>query len=282
MKKLLLVLGFASLVFADGMFEGALPENWDADVLASLRYNRNYFSNWVDDGVNSSSWKIQYDADLKGNWKYASWRNLVNLAWGQTYSEGLGTRKSLDKIFLETSGEFNTFGVFKPYAGIRFESQFTTGYTYPDEDENFKKFPSSSFMDPAYITEFVGVAYIPNSNFSQRLAFANRMTISDGYGYADDPDTKKIEVFKNEPGLESVTEFKYNFSDFFSYKTRLWAFTNFKGVKKIDGRFENALHITLTPFIEFSLGIDVAYDYDISENSQYREIMNLGLVWRWF
>ncbi|NLG39545.1 MAG: hypothetical protein GX545_06455 [Fibrobacter sp.] len=67
-----------------------------------------------------------------------------------------------------------------------------------------------------------------------------------------------------------------------TFKTRLWAFVNFKGVDEIDGRWENALLISLTPYLEFSLGIDVAYDKDFSEDSQYRDIMNLGLTWRWF
>ncbi|MBQ1846684.1 MAG: hypothetical protein II135_01655, partial [Clostridia bacterium] len=55
----------------------------------------------------------------------------------------------------------------------------------------------SCFMDPAYLTQMVGIAFIPNDNFSQRVAFANRMTISHGYGYADDPDRVYGMKYKN-------------------------------------------------------------------------------------
>lgn len=275
-----ILLGAVSTSFAqaEGMFTGSLPENWSADVIASVKYSRNHFSNWKDGGVNTNTWLLQYDADLKGKWKVANWRNLVNLAWGQTYTEGVGTRKSLDKIFIESLVEFNPFEKLKPYAGVRYETQFAKGYEYTDST----KTPVSSFMDPCYLTQFAGISYAFTEDFTQRLAFANRMTISKGYGYADDGSTTKFESFKDEPGLESVTEFKHSFSTIMTFKTRLWAFVNFKGVDEIDGRWENALLISLTPYLEFSLGIDLAYDKDFSEDSQYRDIMNLGLTWRWF
>ncbi|HHX15173.1 MAG TPA: DUF3078 domain-containing protein [Fibrobacter sp.] len=274
------LLGFSSLSFAegDGMFAGALPENWKADVVATAKYSRNHFSNWKDGGTNTNTWQLQYDADIKGQWAIVDWRNVLNLAWGQTYSEGIGTRKSQDKIFFESSVDFNVYKQFKPYAGVRYETQFVKGYEYTDSTQT----PVSTFMDPCYLTQFVGIKYIPNENFSQGLAFANRMTISKGYGYADDESTTKFESFKDEPGLESVTEFKYAFSQIMSFKTRLWGFVNFEGVKEIDGRWENALQISITPFLELSIGIDLAYDKDFSENSQYRDIMNFGLTWRWF
>ena len=75
------------------------------------------------------------------------------------------------------------------------------GYNYSEDDEgNEIKTAISCFMDPAYLTQMVGIAFIPNDNFSQRVAFANRMTISHGYGYADDPDTMDaiMEAFESQ------------------------------------------------------------------------------------
>ncbi len=284
MKKLFafaagLLLSATSLFAENGMFSGYLPENWTADVVASFRYTRHYYSNWAEDGTNSSNWLVRYDADVKGHWKYVDWRNVVNLAWGTNYTKGVGNRKAEDKIFIETTLDYNLFKVIKPYMGARFESQFTKGYKYDDEDV---KTPISCFFDPAYITQFAGIAYVPNDMFSQRLAFANRMTISDGYGFADDPDTKKIESFKDEPGLESITEFKYALSDIVSFKTRLWAFVNFEGIDDIDGRWENKLSVALTPFIEVEIGVELFYDNDLDEDMQYRDSMLFGLTWRWF
>lgn len=290
MKKQLFALAAAALVGAsslyaeNGMFSGYLPENWNADVVAAVKYTRHYYSsNWHDGGTNTNTALLKYDADVQGNWKYANWRNLVNLAWGQEYTKDLGTRKAEDKIFWESTIDFNMTEVLKPYMGARWETQFSKTYIYEDEEGNEIKRAISCFMDPGYLTEFAGLAFIPNDIFSQRLAFANRMTFSDGYGYADDPDTDdEVETFKDEPGLESITEVKYNFTDIVSFKSRLWAFVNFEGVDEIDGKWENTLSILITPYLEFSFGNEIFYDKDLHKNTQYKDSMYFGLTWRWF
>ena len=266
---------------ADGMFSDALPKNWNADVLASAQFTRHHYSNWKNgaDGVNTNVWILKYDADVIGHFSHFDWRTLVNLEWGQTYMKGTGTRKTNDKIFIETTVAENDLKPFEPYAGLRFESQFTKSYTYDDDDV---KTAVSCFMDPAYVTQMLGVAYVPNDNFRQSLAFANRLTISEGYGYADDKDTKKFEKYKDEPGLESVTEYKAALSSLASFRTRLWAFVNFHGVDEIDGKWENYLDVTIAPLIVLSVGVEVAYDKDIDEDSQYHDSVNLGITWRWF
>lgn len=288
MKSLIKACAFACAFAAPamaegGMFEGALPENWTADVVAAVRYNWYNFSNWQKDGTSNYTWLVTYDADVQGKWKIANWRNLIDIDLGQTWTKGVGKRKSNDRLFWESMLDFNMTEVLKPYIGNRFETQFMAGYEYSeDEDGNEVKKAISSFMDPAYETQVAGLAYIPNDNFSQRLGFANRMTISNGYGYADDKDTKKFEKFRDEPGLESITEAKYAFSDIVSFKTRLWAFTNFEGTEKIDGLWENLLSVMIAPLIELQVGFDMAYDWDLDEDTQYKSMVLFGLTWRWF
>lgn len=266
-----------------GMFSDVLDSNWTADVVAAVKYNYYNFSNWQQDGTSNYTWLVTFDADVQGKWKVANWRNLVNLALGKTWTDGLGQRKSADKIFWESMLDFNMTEVLKPYIGNRFETQFLAGYAYSeDEDGNEVKKAISSFMDPAYETQVAGLAYIPNDMFSQRIGFANRMTISNGYGFANDPDTEKFEKFKDEPGLESITEFKYSLNSIASFKSRLWAFVNFKGVDEIDGKWENLLAVTLVPYVELQVGFDMAYDKDLSEDAQYKTMVLFGLTWRWF
>ena len=106
MKKSLFAIGCAALISAStafaegGMFEGYLPENWTADVVAAVKFTRMNFYNWhQESGTSSSTWLVTYDADLKAHWSVADWRNKLNLALGQTWTDGLGKRKSADKIF---------------------------------------------------------------------------------------------------------------------------------------------------------------------------------------
>ncbi len=284
MKKILCLclISITGIFAADGMFSSALPENWKADVVASVKYSRNSYDNWTAGGTNTNSWRLHFDADVTGQWNLVNWRNLLNLAWGQTYMASFGTRKAVDKIFYESTLDYNRFEPFKPYLGVRFESQFTTGYEYYDAVATPYHVAQSGFMDPGYFTQFAGIGYVPNDNFSQRIAFANRMTFSDKYGAADDPETAKVEKFKDEPGVESITEYKVSLFSMLTFKTRLWAFTNFEGRKEIDAKWENALSITILPLIELSASVDVAYDRDTSKDHQYRDAFNLGITWRWF
>ena len=296
MKSLIKACAFACAFAAPamaegGMFEGTLPENWTADVVAAVRYNWYNFSNWQKDGTSNYTWLVTYDADIQGKWKVANWRNLVDIDLGQTWTKGVGKRKSNDRLFWESMLDFNMTEVLKPYIGNRFETQFMAGYEYSeDEDGNEVKTAISSFMDPAYETQVAGLAYIPNENFSQRLGFANRMTISKGYGFADKHYAEKvaegkrgsIKQFRDEPGLESITEAKYAFSDIVSFKTRLWAFTNFEGTEQIDGLWENLLSVMIAPLVELQVGFDMAYDWDLDEDTQYKSMVLFGLTWRWF
>lgn len=275
---------FAAPAMAEGgMFEGVLPENWTADVVAAVKYNYYNFSNWQQDGTSNYTWMVTFDADVQGKWKIANWRNLVDIDLGQTWTDGLGKRKSADKLFWESMVDFNLTEMFKIYVGNRFETQILAGYEYStgDDGEEVKK-AVSSFMDPAYETQVAGVAFVWKDMFSQRLGFANRMTISNGYGFADDPDTDKFEKFKDEPGLESITEFKYSWSEYFSFKSRLWAFCNFEGLDEIDGKWENLLTATITPYFELQVGFDVAYDKDLDLDAQYKNMVLFGLTWRLF
>ena len=296
MKSLIKACAFACAFAAPamaegGMFEGALPENWTADVVAAVRYNWYNFSNWQKDGTSNYTWLVTYDADVQGKWKVANWRNLIDIDLGQTWTKGVGKRKSNDRLFWESMLDFNMTEVLKPYIGNRFETQFMAGYEYSeDEDGNEVRTAISSFMDPAYETQVAGLAYVPNENFSQRLGFANRMTISRGYGYADKHYKEKVEAgqrgsikeFRDEPGLESITEAKYAFSDIVSFKTRLWAFTNFEGTEQIDGLWENLLSVMIAPLVELQVGFDMAYDWDLDEDTQYKSMVLFGLTWRWF
>ncbi len=296
MKSLIKACAFACAFAAPamaegGMFEGTLPENWTADVVAAVRYNWYNFSNWQKDGTSNYTWLVTYDADVQGKWKVANWRNLIDIDLGQTWTKGVGKRKSNDRLFWESMLDFNMTEVLKPYVGNRFETQFMAGYEYSeDEDGNEVRTAISSFMDPAYETQVAGLAYVPNENFSQRLGFANRMTISRGYGYADKHYKEKVEAgqrgsikeFRDEPGLESITEAKYAFSDIVSFKTRLWAFTNFEGTEQIDGLWENLLSVMIAPLVELQVGFDMAYDWDLDEDTQYKSMVLFGLTWRWF
>ena len=87
MKKSLKMLSIAALAcvtsaFAEGgMFEGTLPENWTADVVAAVKYTRMHYSNWAEDGTSSYTWLVTYDADVQGKWSRTRRGLQAGLPW---------------------------------------------------------------------------------------------------------------------------------------------------------------------------------------------------------
>ena len=67
-----------------------------------------------------------------------------------------------------------------------------------------------------------------------------------------------------------------------TFKSRLWAFVNFKGVDEIDGKWENLLAVSLSPLFEFQVSYDIAYDKDLDKDSQHKNVILVGVTWRWF
>ena len=47
-------------------------------------------------------------------------------------------------------------------------------------------------------------------------------------------------------------------------------------------KIENMLSIMIAPLIELQVGYDVAYDYDLDEDSQHKSMILFVLTWRWF
>ena len=106
MKKSLFAIACAALVSAStafaegGMFEGYLPEDWKengkADVVAAIKYTRMDFHNWKQEsGTSSSTWLVTYDADLKIPFSILDWSSKINLAIGQTWTDGFGRDSTL-------------------------------------------------------------------------------------------------------------------------------------------------------------------------------------------
>ncbi|MGE5798628.1 MAG: hypothetical protein ACM339_14660 [Ignavibacteria bacterium] len=90
-----------------------------------------------------------------------------------------------------------------PYINNTIPTVVANGYKYDDST-----FQTAAFFDPGYITQSIGFTYNKLKNFSTRLGIAFQKTIADQFRYySDDPNTQdKIESFKFDTGIESVTE----------------------------------------------------------------------------
>lgn len=256
----------------------AQAASWTNSAIAAFNLSQNSNHNWTAGGEDAIVWQATLQAGSEAAFTSWNWKNTLDLAYGRTQINNQASRKHLDKLIFESLVNYNLLATLKPYVAGRAESQFTKSYVYSD---TAARLTISNFWDPGYLTESAGLSYIPNKIFQTRLGFALKQTFSADYGWADDAETvDEIETFKNEPGLESISEVNLPWNEIVVYKSRLSAFVNFKGTDEIDGRWENSLNAQVSKYLVFSAGLEMLYDKDLSVDSQLRQSLTIGLTYQ--
>ena len=276
MKKIL----FISVLIITASF----ASEWKNELIAGINMTQNSNHNWTAGGEDAIVWQASLKGSSVGKFDLFNWKNQGELAYGRTRLGDEDSRKHLDKIFFESLVDYNLLNTVKPYLAGRVESQFTKSFEY-DAPEDFvgeyEPVAISNFWDPGYTIEAVGISWLPHDIFNTRLGFAMKQTYSAKYGWGDDAKTAdKVETFKNEPGLESISELNISWTDILKYQSRLSIFANFKGVKEIDGRWENTLNAQVAKYLVFSAGFEMLYDRDLSVDSQMRQYLTVGLTFQ--
>src|SRR5688500_10637432 len=183
MKKFFTFRAFVSLllvipVMSYAQEPSAQPDTltWKKKLNFSVNLNQASFSsNWKAGGINAFGFNslFTYQANYKQD--RTSWDNDIDLAFGFVDNSGLGYRKTIDRIYLDTKYGYELGDIWSLFTSLNFSSQFTKGYNYTEDNES--QLISGAFA-PAFITAAVGFEYHPVDYFKVRIApFAPRITI---------------------------------------------------------------------------------------------------------
>jgi hypothetical protein len=122
-------------------------------------------------------------------------------------------------------------------------------------------------------------------NFRTRLGLGFKQTFADEFNnrYTDDPDTPgDIESFKNETGIESVTEFEWVFMENMAYKGYLRLFGRFEDISVWDVRWDNTITAKINDYFNVNLNVLLIYDVDKTLRTQVKEALQLGVSYSIF
>ena len=97
--------------------------------------------------------------------------------------------------------------------------------------------------------------------------------------YTDDPATTKIEKFKFETGLESVTEGNVEFAKNMLLNTKLRLFTRFNMLDVWDVRWDNTITAKVNDFVNVNLNVLIIYEKSQSLRTQIKEALQLGFTY---
>lgn len=279
--RLLILLIFVSTIAFGKSGEEKKDTLWTPRGVVGLNLSQIAFSNWTQGGENALSFTFfsHLGLDYIGSqWK---WTNSLKLTYGRSKTGSEGYKTNDNEIYYETVLIRRLGWKVNPYAGGTFKTAITKGYDYSSD----QSVQISDFFDPAYFTQGLGFAYDEDTGFKQRLGISFKQIVADKFSslYSDDPETMdKIEKFKFESGLESVTELQYQFLENMSYYGYLRLFTRFNAFDKWDVRWDNIVTAKINEYVNVNFNFLLLYDEDQSLKRQIKEALQLGISYTLF
>ena len=242
-------------------------------------------SYWKAGGVNS----VAFGSIIAGKALYQkdkiSWDNELELLFGIVRNEGEGTRKSNDRIFLDSKLGYQMSKKWSSYFSVNYLSQFAEGYKY---NEDGTKSLISKFMAPGYLTSSLGFEFKPNKEFFLRIGpFSPRFTfVTDDQIIANVPanygvpagETVRVEWL----AMQVFASLDKNLSENLNLKSRYTMFANYEtlSLKNIDHRLDVTLTAKISSIINVTLTGISLYDIDQDPGVQYSQGLALGILYK--
>ena len=271
------VLALSLAVAAVGQEDGAAEAaaGWDHKLVSGLTLTQISLSNWEQGGEEAVAWTASLDGKSTFARAKLLWDSTYKLAYGQTKLGDQETRKTDDKIDLESVLTLDQGLLVDPYVAGTFKTQFAKGYEYPDDGE---RVAASSIFDPAYFTQSAGVGYRPVEEARTRQGVALRETLTDEFtGYADDPDTPEVETTRTEGGVESVTDVEWQLRDNVLLSSKLELFTAFSDLADVVARNDTTVAVKVTEWVSLKLNVLIVREDRVVEKTQVKQTIALGL-----
>ncbi|GAB1308397.1 DUF3078 domain-containing protein [Urechidicola sp. KH5] len=305
MKKTLLILAFIviySSSFAQEEETDTIPDGWRTFGKISLLINQAAFSNWQAGGDNNlaANLKVNYNFNYtKGVW---SLDNKFMTSYGITNTEDDGTRKSDDRIELNSilsrkmKKKYWSFSFF-----MNFKTQYTNGYDYEDDftdqnpGEDSENYPTSGFFKPAYWQFGPGFLWKKSDEFYVNLApITSKLTFLTGeiWTYNDDDpgnvfyeSSNDVETFGVDPGDSLFYEMGMNIRAGYTFtlaknikvENLLMLYSNYlQDPQNVDIDYTLDIEMTINDWLSTDFTFQTIYDDNAFEGFQLREVFGLG------
>mgnify|MGYP000492395439 FL=1 len=279
LKSLVILMIFPIITFAQKEVDTTLKSGWNPSFIIGLNISQISFKDWSQGGSNSLSYSSFSKVDLILIEDTYRWANFLKLAFGRTKIESQGYRTTDNEFFFETILSKNLGLAIDPYISASARTSLTKGFDYKVTPE----LQTADFFDPGYLTQAIGFLFKKEEMFITRLGVSFQETFANKFAalYSDDEKTKdKIEKFKLETGLESVTVFKYEFLPQTTYATYLRLFTRFNDLDVWDVRWDNIITAKVNDYLNVNLNVLILHEISQTRRTQIKQALNLGFVFK--
>ena len=274
-------------------------DGWKKSGKITLLINQSAFSNWQAGGDNNFAGNLNLNYDLNylsGDW---SLDNKILASYGLTNSKDDGTRKTDDRLELNSILGKKLKESWSASFFMNFKTQFTDGYDYEDDfiDQNptlsNEDFPTSGFFKPAYWSFGPGLLWKKNDNLYFNISpLTAKFTFitSEIYSYNENTQlyesSNDIETFGVDPGDSFLVEvgfnarayYKFDIMNNISMENILNLFSNYiDKPQNIDLDYTLNLVMKINDVFTTNLTFQTIYDDNAFNGFQIREVFGLGV-----
>ncbi len=277
MKHLITILLLITYVSTFSQIPDSLKNKWMPSLVVGASISQIAFSNWVKGGDNSVSWVFMGDFHLDNTSDLWSFKNSIKATYGRSKIGGETYRTTDNDFYLENVASYNMGWAVSPFFSNSVRTQIASGFDYkPDPALEI-----ANFFDPGYITQTIGFTYDKYKSIVTRLGIGFQEIITNKFRqYADDVSTSdKMEAFKFETGIESVTDINYKLDDNLIYSSKLRLFTQFKSLDVWDVRWDNNIAAKITKLISVNFTYQLVYEKMQSPYTQTKQALLIGITY---
>lgn len=273
MKKILLFLLFTVICFAQDTSKVVITSK--ANV--GINISQISFTNWAQGGENSFTWTLLGNYSITTKSEKWTTKNTFKFAFGRTKLGAQDFRTNDNEFFIETLISKNVGWAVDPFFSNSIRSPITTGYSYKT------KVPEriADFFDPGYVTQSLGFTYDKVKGIKSRLGIALQEIFTNRQRkFSDNPATKdRVEAFKLETGIESVTSSEFKLMENINYKGSLRLFSKFENMKYWDVRWDNLITAKVNDYVNVNFNLLVVYERKQTLKTQIKEALQLGIIY---
>lgn len=277
---------FSNTTEASGTLEETEVElyEWDVSLRTSLSGSQATYRNWSQGGVDNIALLGSVGFGSRYETERYVFNHTTSLRYGQTRIGEGDFIKSDDIIRLRNQlrRKFRDerFGAI---LNVNFETQFGKGYDDPDPPEGEPRNLISRFMAPAYLNQVLGVSYNPDRYFRAETGLAMKQTISADTDLSPLFGLDEDQNFRNEAGFSVLLGYERQIMENIFYSGFAETFTNVnKPLSSTDFLIVNELTGQINRYISANLELAFAYNDDITDELQVKQIISVGFSYAFF
>jgi hypothetical protein len=258
---------------------------WNRNTQLAVNFSQASFNDsWRGGGVNNFAVGLLFNNLAVKHKGKGVWTNDLQFQYGFLSNKGLDTRKSVDRLFAESKYASSITPKLNWFAGVNFLSQVAGGYKFNEDGTRGNLI--SNFLSPGFLSEGVGVEWVPKPYFTVQLGGATiRQTFVNNkqvFNNTVNDDNKSYGVEKgktllNELGMQAVAAFDKNITDNFNLKWRYQAFLAYAPESKpIDHNVNLIATSKIGKYFNVNFSLIGIYDADQVKSFQLSQGLSAG------